>query len=116
MARGATAAARWSDYHPEVEKLSNVKGRQAKANIIRGGHDVPNSFESPESSSIASAHYDPETETLSVHFKRGKTIARYDYPKVPAGVWAEFAQADSKGTFFGARIRPLYEGTRIERT
>lgn len=114
MAR-SSAVPKWSEYHPEVRQLDAIKGRPVKANIIRAGKDVPDSFESPESSTIISACYDSATETLSVHFKRKSGAKRYDYPKVPAQLWAEFAQAESKGQFFGARIRPMFQGILIER-
>lgn len=114
MAR-SNAAVKWSDYHPEVRQLDAVRGRAVKANIIRAGLDVPDSFESPSSSTITAASYDSGTETLSILFKRKGGVKRYDYAKVNANLWAEFYQAESKGTFFGARIRPLYQGALIER-
>jgi hypothetical protein len=76
---------------------------------------IPDSFESPESSTIASACYDNATAVLSVQFKRAKgKLDRYDYT-VPPELWAEFVAAESKGQFFAARIRPLYPGVHIQR-
>lgn len=64
-------------------------------------------FESPESSSINSGSYDPVSETMTVHFKTGKS---YDYNPFPLKLWIEFAQAASKGKFFAERVRPIYAG------
>lgn len=62
-------------------------------------------FTSPESSTIASANYDPDTLTLFVHFTNGKTYRGNDFPQK---AWDEFVQARSKGAHFNQRIRPLY--------
>jgi hypothetical protein len=62
-------------------------------------------FTSPESSTIASANYDPDTLTLFVHFTNGKTYRGTDFPQK---AWDEFVQARSKGAHFNQRIRPLY--------
>jgi hypothetical protein len=116
MARSSQLRHRWYDYNPEREqKLSTIKGRPMKAHDTAPVETkVPDSFESPESSTIAGASY--QDGTLSVMFKRGAGAReRYDYSGIPAELWAEFVMADSKGQFFGARIRPLYRGTKIVR-
>lgn len=69
--------------------------------------ETPLLFESPESSSISSASYDPVTCTMTVHFKHGKG---YDHSPFPLELWREFAMAASKGRFFAERIRPMYAG------
>lgn len=108
----------WATYHPE---LDGIRGRQAKATMRDTAHDTPASveipwvIETPDSISIASAEYDKETQILSVHFKRAKRPERYDYAPVPYELWVEFVQAESKGSFFGARIRPVYHGVKIVR-
>lgn len=73
--------------------------------------DIPLSFESPESSSLEGASYDPSTRQLTVVFKDGKT---YDYPGIDPELWVEFMEAGSKGTYFMRRIRPLYTGRKRE--
>lgn len=118
MARSSQLPARWHDYNPDREqRLSTIRGRAVKAdNIVHVEMRVPDSFESPESSSIAGASYEEGSQTLSVTFKRARDAReRYDYPSVPAELWAEFVMATSKGEFFAARIRPLYKGTKIVR-
>ena len=67
--------------------------------------DIPDSFTSPESTSIAGADYDANTRTLYVRFTNGKTYRGQDFP---AEAWRAFVQADSKGSHFNRRIRPLY--------
>jgi hypothetical protein len=71
--------------------------------------ETPDSFESPESATIASATYNTETQMLTIYFRHG---AGYDYAAFPYPLWRDFTQADSKGSFFAARIRPLYTGRR----
>lgn len=119
MARASAARApRWYEYIDREERLSTIKGgRPVKADSRPHVEvTVPDSFESPESSTIAGASYDANTLTLMVTFKRkGDIRERYDYPGVPASLWKEFTLAPSKGQFFGARIRPLYQGTKIVR-
>lgn len=75
--------------------------------------ETPLSFESPESSTIERASYDPDTQTLTVEFKRApkdKTDTIYTYSGVSAETWEAFEQAPSKGTHFVKRIRPLHAG------
>ena len=62
-------------------------------------------FTCPESTSIASANYDPDTHTVFIHFKNGKTYRGNDFPQK---AWDEFVLATSKGAHFNQRIRPLY--------
>ena len=73
--------------------------------------DVPDSFQSPESSSIDGATYDRKTQMLRVIFRKGPP---YDFAGVPHSVWAGFATASSKGAYFTSMIRPLYTGVRDE--
>lgn len=70
------------------------------------------SFESPESSTIASATYDPDTETMKLWFKReGQDNDCYTF-NIPGKVWIDFEQAKSKGAHFARFIRPLYSGRK----
>lgn len=71
------------------------------------------SFESPESSSIKSATYDPDTETLAVYFSTGNI---YDFYSFPSRLWTEFYLSASKGGFFARYIRTMYAGVqRLEK-
>lgn len=108
---------RWHDYHPERAATAHDRGTGAVRQGMREmTMEVPESFESPESSTIAAAEYNRETQTLSVMFKRkGNTQDRYDYPNVPEELWGRFVAAESKGQFFGSYIRPVYDGTHIIR-
>lgn len=67
------------------------------------------SFESPESSTIVHAEYDPDTERLLVTFKH---TGSYVYQGVPRTLWDGFASAASKGGYFGSVIRPAFVGIR----
>lgn len=71
---------------------------------------IPRSFESPESSTIIRATYDPETLTMRVTFKKVPVEATYQYNKFPAETWVDFEQAESKGVYFSKFIRPFYVG------
>lgn len=64
----------------------------------------------PESSSIAAFAYEVEDLMLFVRFKNGRT---YRYVGVPTSVFEAFADADSKGTFFNARIQGRYSYSQI---
>lgn len=69
--------------------------------------DTPLGFDSPESRTITAASYDPENAILTVHFKTGKT---YSYSNFPPDLWREWVQAESKGSFFAAHVRPMFSG------
>ena len=75
--------------------------------------EIPTFFDSPESSTIVSAHYDPDQRVLTVEFKRKpkeKTAERYIFGGVSPELWAEFLSSVSKGHFFSTRIRPNFSG------
>lgn len=81
-----------------------------EANVV----DVPDGFESPESATIVSARYDKRTEVMTVTFKRENLDQRtYRYSNIPLSLWAEFAAASSKGSFFSKMIRPMYAGKAV---
>lgn len=67
--------------------------------------DVPLSFDSPESSNISAASFDPVDGLLIVSFKSGLV---YGTRGVPMREWIDFYNADSKGKHFNGRIRPLF--------
>lgn len=71
--------------------------------------DVPLSFESPESSSVAGASYDPATLTLTVTLRPDKT---YTYNPIQLEKWRAFLDASSKGKFFQSAIRPFTVGRK----
>ena len=52
-----------------------------------------------------SASYDPETQTMTIWFPNGRS---YDYDGVPPDVYEGFQAADSKGSYYNARIRNIY--------
>lgn len=58
------------------------------------------------SNQVAAVGYDAATKTLAVTFTRGPGHV-YQYPNVAPDVHADFMKADSKGTFFGKRIKTL---------
>jgi hypothetical protein len=77
--------------------------------------DVPDAFETPESSVIAGASYDATARMLLVSIRRGPNVSKdYIYNGYPASEWAEFATAESKGKYFSERIRPRYTGKPLE--
>jgi len=59
-----------------------------------------------ESSQIHAIGYDEPTKTLRIQFKaKAKPGSVYDYANVPPELFAEFLAAESKGKFFGARVK-----------
>lgn len=73
--------------------------------------DTPLSFESPESSSIVQASYDPDTLVLTVQFRRDRDAPDiWVYTGIQPQLWTEFLEAGSKGHYFASRIRPLHPG------
>ena len=63
-----------------------------------------------ESSSLETIGYDADSETLEVEFR---TDGVYQYHGVPASVYREFMEADSKGRFLNLRIKEVYPFTRV---
>lgn len=56
-----------------------------------------------DSSQIAEHGYDDATKTLAIKFKHGGSV--YHYDDVSPELYAEFSEAESKGSFFGKRIK-----------
>lgn len=78
------------------------------------------SFDSPESSLIASAefHYTEEGQpgTLYVQLRRKGTVGDplvYRYPNVPWNIWVTFLGHESKGRYFNEWIRTSFDGEQI---
>lgn len=77
--------------------------------------ETPLSFESPESSAVASASYDPDTHLLTLSLKRPnkdqpERVVQYTYAGFPEGNWKLFVEATSKGRYFSEVVRPLFVG------
>ncbi|MFF1572399.1 KTSC domain-containing protein [Leifsonia sp. NPDC058292] len=64
-----------------------------------------------ESSVLASAAYDPERRILELEFTSGDL---YRYWIVPARVWNELLDADSKGQYFASHIRDRFPTERVD--
>lgn len=98
--------------------------------ILAPFNALPDTFHCPESSNIWGAGYDPETHKMQVVFKSGKDAGprscyEYDLDKpkkdtkivdIPSAdeLWDGFkAIRDSKGKYFAACIRPVFEGRQL---
>ena len=64
-----------------------------------------------ESSVLASAGYDVETQLLEIEFHSG---AIYRYLEVPEEIYRRLLAAESKGHFFGANIRDKFRSERVK--
>ena len=62
-------------------------------------------IETPESSNVESIAYDEHLEELSVVFR---TTGLYVYEGVPEYVWGELVEADSKGSYINASVKPRF--------
>lgn len=82
-----------------------------QAAVAQAPEEIPYSFQSPESSTIVSAVYDPDTETLLVTFRHDDSTYRYD--KCPLILWRDFLESQSKGKFFAGAIRPMLAGKKV---
>lgn len=67
-------------------------------------------IETPDSSNIARFDYDAATKVLSVQFRSGGV---YTYSGVQKRVFTQMKAASSVGKFFEARIKGVYEYSRI---
>jgi hypothetical protein len=72
-------------------------------------------FEAKESSNVAWARYDPDSQTLEIDFKnsKGAKASTYEYKYFPVAAWEAFQSAPSKGRYFATSIRPFYKGVKI---
>lgn len=59
-----------------------------------------------QSSMINSIGYDPDEMDLDIEFLSGKIVT---YHKVPIEVYYQFMETPSKGKFFHALIRDIYD-------
>lgn len=65
-----------------------------------------------ESTSLASARYDPALHRLEVEFRNGE---RYLYFQVPLRRYQELLDSDSKGAFFNRYIRNCFAFKHLTR-
>ena len=63
-----------------------------------------------ESSWLDRAGYDEETQTLTVRMKNSSDV--YEFKGVPAEVYREFLDAESKGSYFATKIQQEYPSVR----
>lgn len=100
----------------KVKKSIGVETREVDGEMHGFPSPVIESFESPESSNIASASYNTGTHLMTVEFKRLTTFSlkrEYHYSGVSETLWREFVQAKSKGKFFAEAIRPMFAGVPV---
>ena len=64
-----------------------------------------------DSSSLASAGYDAGRRVLEVEFLNGGV---YEYGDVPQEVYHALLDADSKGRFLNAEIKPYHSSRRLQ--
>lgn len=62
------------------------------------------------SHTLKAVGYNPETLTLELEFINNDL---YKYFKVPASVYLELMNANSKGSFFNTRIRDMYDYEKV---
>jgi len=64
---------------------------------------------SVDSSNLVSVGYDEDTSTLEVEFNSGL----YQYFEVPAYVYEELMNSDSKGSYMHKNVKNIYNCERI---
>lgn len=62
------------------------------------------------STTLATADYDPDRETLDVKLRTGRV---YRYFEVPASVFDELLAAKSAGRYFNTKIRDRYRAELV---
>ena len=67
-------------------------------------------MEQVESTLIKEISYDASTQTLTVVFVNSEDV--YEYRGVPASVYEELKNAESKGSYFVKNIKDKYEFTK----
>jgi len=66
-----------------------------------------------ESTTLASAAYDPTSRHLEIVFRTGE---RYLYLQVPPHCYQQLLQADSKGAYFNQHIRNCFPFQHLSRS
>ena len=64
----------------------------------------------PDSTSVASASYEEETQTLSVVFTKGGV---YEYSDVPTFIWKGMLDASSIGRYFKLNVANSFTYKRL---
>ncbi len=73
-----------------------------------GGHaDEEPGFVDVDSTVIEAISYDDSTNTLTIRFIEPRAV--YGYSGVPAPVYIEFLESESKGRYFHESIKGMYE-------
>lgn len=72
---------------------------------------APIEMKAVESSNLEMIGYDGLTQRLRVKFRSGKT---FEYTDVPIGLFSEFANAESLGSFFAKQIRPKFPARLVD--
>lgn len=62
------------------------------------------------SSNLASAEYDAESQVLTIQFHNG---SRYAYQDVPERVFLELEKTESPGKYFNSFVRGVYGSAKI---
>jgi hypothetical protein len=66
-----------------------------------------------DSSFIKAAGYDPDSKTLELTIKGNKGVA-FQYSGVTRAKFQGFLDAESKGSYFNAKIKDKYPETKVE--
>ena len=97
-------AASWRSQNPTWAKLhvQRIPLTQEEINIMER--------EMVASSTVVSIGYEPASSTLEVEFKTGGV---YQYYNVPAQIYQQLMETDSKGKFLHVYIKPAYPFSRV---
>ncbi|WP_374685750.1 KTSC domain-containing protein [Promineifilum sp.] len=87
-----------------LEALDLAAGQPVRLQLVEGDDDSAMQ-RPPASSSLTSVGYLPKSEALEIEFHDGSV---YLYFGVPASVYDELAQAESRGRYFNAHVRNEY--------
>jgi hypothetical protein len=79
--------------------------------VISEKIDGKNIIVEVKSSNIKSAHYNTESENLTVTFNTGGI---YEYAKVPWQKFTKFRMAESHGKFFNEQIAKAHKYTKVK--
>ena len=90
---------------PDVIRTARIQADSGTRWADLPASAAPGRFDAPHSRTIRAATYDADTEHLTVQFVSGST---YGYDHVSEERWTRFAEAPSKGHFFGQHIRPQH--------
>ncbi len=70
----------------------------------------PIELEDVNSSTIKQYGYSPKQQTIRIIFHNGYG---YDYPLINPDLWKRFQEADSKGKFLNAQVKPFYAHRKL---